>query len=111
MSWLPYEKRLRIYNRDGFRCRYCRCTVFEDKSVYVSPRAATLDHVLARSEGGDNSMRNLVTSCRSCNMLKGNGKFPNDRRPDPMAHVTTRDQVSEPERVRALARAIVAAEG
>jgi len=27
----------------------------------------TLDHLLARSAGGDNDARNLVTACKSCN--------------------------------------------
>ena len=56
-------KRLRIYMRDKFRCQYCG-----DKK-----RAGelTLDHILPRSRGGDNSPVNIVTACVACNNRKG----------------------------------------
>jgi 5-methylcytosine-specific restriction endonuclease McrA len=56
-------KRLRIYMRDKFRCQYCG-----DKK-----RAGelTLDHILPRSRGGDNSPVNVVTACMACNNRKG----------------------------------------
>lgn len=56
-------KRLRIYLRDKFRCQYCG----EKK------RAAelTLDHILPRSRGGDNSPLNVVAACLPCNNRKG----------------------------------------
>ena len=57
-------KRLRIFMRDKFRCQYCG-----DKK-----RAGelTLDHILPRSRGGDNSPVNVVTACVACNNRKGN---------------------------------------
>ena len=56
-------KRLRIFMRDKFRCQYCG-----DKK-----RAGelTLDHILPRSRGGDNSPVNVVTACVACNNRKG----------------------------------------
>ncbi len=48
-------KRLRIYMRDKFRCQYCG----EKKGV----AELTLDHILPRSRGGDNSPVNIVTAC------------------------------------------------
>ena len=55
-------KRLRIYMRDKFRCQYCG----EKKPV----GQLTLDHILPRSRGGDNSPVNIVTACVPCNNRK-----------------------------------------
>lgn len=56
-------RRLRIYMRDKFRCQYCGA-----KKVVAE---LTLDHILPRSRGGDNSPVNIVTACVSCNNRKG----------------------------------------
>ena len=56
-------KRLRIYMRDKFRCQYCG----EKKAA----AQLTLDHIMPRSRGGDNSPVNIVTACVSCNNRKG----------------------------------------
>jgi 5-methylcytosine-specific restriction endonuclease McrA len=55
-------KRLRIYMRDKFRCQYCG----EKKPA----SKLTLDHILPRSRGGDNSPVNIVTACVPCNNRK-----------------------------------------
>jgi 5-methylcytosine-specific restriction endonuclease McrA len=55
-------KRLRIYMRDKFRCQYCG-----DKKTAAE---LTLDHILPRSRGGDNSPVNIVTACLQCNNRK-----------------------------------------
>jgi 5-methylcytosine-specific restriction endonuclease McrA len=57
-------KRLRIYMRDKFRCQYCG----EKKAA----TALTLDHIMPRSRGGDNSPVNVVTACTACNNRKSN---------------------------------------
>ena len=64
-------KRLRIYMRDKFRCQYCG----EKKSA----AELTLDHILPRSRGGDNSPVNIVAACVACNNRKGN-RTPNEAR-------------------------------
>jgi len=56
-------KRLRIYMRDKYRCQYCG-----DKRPVGE---LTLDHILPRSRGGDNSPVNVVTACVACNNRKG----------------------------------------
>ena len=56
-------KRARIYMRDKFRCQYCG-----DKKPAGE---LTLDHILPRSRGGDNSPVNVVTACVACNNRKG----------------------------------------
>jgi 5-methylcytosine-specific restriction endonuclease McrA len=64
-------KRLRIYMRDKFRCQYCG----EKKN----PAELTLDHILPRSRGGDNSPLNVVTACIPCNNRKSN-RTPDEAR-------------------------------
>src|ERR1043165_3361834 len=56
-------KRLRIYMRDKFRWQYCG-----DKKTAAE---LTLDHILPRSRGGDNSPVNVVAACLACNNRKG----------------------------------------
>jgi 5-methylcytosine-specific restriction endonuclease McrA len=51
--------RSRIYRRDGHECAYCG-----------SNKQLTLDHIIPRSRGGDNSWTNLVTCCHKCNLHK-----------------------------------------
>lgn len=53
--------RKRIYRRDGFKCVYCGST-----------KDLTIDHVIPKSRGGNNDWLNLVSSCVSCNLKKGN---------------------------------------
>jgi 5-methylcytosine-specific restriction endonuclease McrA len=64
-------KRTRIYMRDKFRCQYC--------GVKKTPGDLTLDHILPRSRGGDNSPMNIVTACVACNNRKGN-RTPSEAR-------------------------------
>ena len=40
--------------------------------IMVSFQNSTLDHVLPKSKGGDNSKENTVLSCIPCNYKKGN---------------------------------------
>lgn len=56
--------RKNIYRRDNNTCQYCgRKLRTEDLN---------LDHVVPLSRGGKNSWENVVCSCISCNMRKGN---------------------------------------
>jgi 5-methylcytosine-specific restriction endonuclease McrA len=49
-----------VFARDHFRCQYCG-----------SDKHLTVDHVIPRSRGGDDSWENVVTSCAACNLKKG----------------------------------------
>jgi 5-methylcytosine-specific restriction endonuclease McrA len=55
-----------VLRRDGHRCAYCART------------ATTVDHVVPRSRGGQDSWLNLVACCIRCNGVKG------DRTPEEM---------------------------
>ena len=49
-----------IYKRDKNSCQYCGATT-----------KLTIDHVIPRSKGGEDSWDNLVVACSSCNVKKG----------------------------------------
>ncbi|MBU3684355.1 MAG: HNH endonuclease [Phycisphaerales bacterium] len=72
---LPREpvklNRRNIYARDQNRCQYC--------GKHFSTKELTLDHVVPRVQGGDNSWTNLVCACVRCNARKG-GRTPNQAR-------------------------------
>jgi 5-methylcytosine-specific restriction endonuclease McrA len=48
-----------VLRRDAHRCAYC------------AKPAATIDHVIPRSRGGQDSWENLVACCLRCNNIKG----------------------------------------
>lgn len=76
-KWIRKEKRLAIYERDGWRCVWCRCDVIDGASMQKgfeynpngvrASELATLDHFLGRARGGSNDAANLLTCCASCN--------------------------------------------
>jgi 5-methylcytosine-specific restriction endonuclease McrA len=49
-----------VLRRDNFLCQYCGTS-----------RNLTLDHLLPRSRGGENTWLNIVTACSKCNSRKG----------------------------------------
>ena len=51
--------RLNIYARDANQCQYC--------GKAFSTKELTLDHVVPRVQGGENSWTNLVCACVRCN--------------------------------------------
>ena len=56
------ENRLKIFERDLYKCQHCQ--------KQLTRFTTTLDHIVPVSRGGDNSLNNLITSCRECNSLK-----------------------------------------
>lgn len=62
-------RRLAIYERDEWRCQLCGDPVDPNLPVQHA-RAATLDHIIPRSRGGDHSEENLQLAHRSCNSSK-----------------------------------------
>ena len=56
--------RLAVLTRDLWTCTYCGCE--------LHGAAATVDHVVARANGGSEyDPANLVACCRRCNSRKG----------------------------------------
>lgn len=66
---LPHWLRIRVFDRDQYRCRYCGGPVY---IMAKDPRShATVDHVIPRDKGGLSTYANLVTACETCNHRKG----------------------------------------
>lgn len=71
VGWKAYEipradtdyRRVAIFERDDYRCRYCGKT------------AEHIDHVVPRCQGGTGEPGNLVAACAHCNLSKG-GRTP-----------------------------------
>ncbi|WP_437582411.1 HNH endonuclease [Paramicrobacterium sp. CJ85] len=62
---VPYSRRIPVsrrgvLKRDLHTCGYCGAS------------ATTIDHVIPRSRGGEDSWENLVACCLRCNSTKGN---------------------------------------
>ena len=60
----PITKKVRfeVFKRDSFKCQYCGRSA-PDVILEV-------DHIVPVAEGGDNTLFNLITSCRDCNRGK-----------------------------------------
>ena len=72
----PPRQRLRfsrrsVLVRDGHCCQYCG-------NHYPSTQLS-LDHVIPRSRGGENTWENIVCACLGCNVKKG-GRTPQEAR-------------------------------
>ena len=66
-----------IFARDGYRCVFC--------GEVFPAEALTVDHLQARSRGGDRSGGNLVTACKACNTLKGHRRLAEFLAAEPVA--------------------------
>lgn len=68
---IPYKKiilsRKNILRRDGHRCQYCG----------RGDASLTVDHIVPRVRGGEDTWENLVTACVQCNNRKGS-RTPDD---------------------------------
>lgn len=69
----PLSKTLRfeVFKRDKFTCQYCG-RMAPDVILEV-------DHINPVSEGGENELLNLITSCRDCNRGKGKRKLSDSK--------------------------------
>ncbi|WP_261456200.1 HNH endonuclease [Serratia marcescens] len=56
-------KKSKVLAKTGGRCTYC--------GVLLSSESLTIDHVISKRMGGDNSVSNLLACCRPCNAAKG----------------------------------------
>lgn len=68
-KWITRKRRLAIYARDAWRCVWC-CAGVVLPTGGTGDGTATLDHVVPREHGGDNTTPNLVTCCMRCNRLR-----------------------------------------
>jgi 5-methylcytosine-specific restriction endonuclease McrA len=66
--------RLRVLERDEYRCHYCGREVRDDLPLDDDAKA-NIDHVIPWPEGRTR-VDNLVTACVPCNRAKGNRPLP-----------------------------------
>ncbi len=59
---IRYKRRKALKRRDGDRCNRC--------GFFGGDVRLTLDHIIPRSRGGNNSLHNLQLLCHFCNTLK-----------------------------------------
>jgi 5-methylcytosine-specific restriction endonuclease McrA len=57
---IPNSLRTAVFERDAYRCKHC------DSHIDL-----TADHIVPESKGGETTLENLQTLCRSCNCKKG----------------------------------------
>lgn len=67
-KWVK-RTRLELVMRQGNRCYWCKqyMTIGEGGTIPPRPTDATLDHVIARADGGSKKVTNLVAACAKCN--------------------------------------------
>lgn len=61
--------RFEVFKRDNFTCQYC--------GRKAPDIILEVDHIKPSSKGGDNSIFNLITSCKDCNRGKRNTELTN----------------------------------
>ena len=88
--------RKNIVWRDSNQCQYC--------ANYFPSDKLTMDHVLPKSRGGQNTWENLVAACTKCNQKKGSrttkesGMHPLRKPVRPKANILrtlSKNQISE----------------
>lgn len=57
-----------LFARDGYTCQYCG----RHQRELSHREGLNRDHVIPRSQGGENTWENCVTSCSTCNSRKDN---------------------------------------
>tara|TARA_R110002051_G_scaffold296742_2_gene362922 strand:- start:1316 stop:1708 length:393 start_codon:yes stop_codon:yes gene_type:complete len=68
---IPSSMRFEIFKRDGFRCGYCGFKPQKRGARDWGENYLQLDHVKPWSQGGADTLDNLVTACLECNAGKG----------------------------------------
>jgi 5-methylcytosine-specific restriction endonuclease McrA len=62
--------RVKVFERDGWRCQLCRKAVNRNLS-YPNPMSASLDHIVPISLGGSHLYLNVQCAHLRCNLAKG----------------------------------------
>jgi 5-methylcytosine-specific restriction endonuclease McrA len=73
-SPVTVQEGLKILERDDYRCQYCG---LDGRASFENALAMQVDFVVPRARKGKKDPRNLVASCRACNMIKGTRVYTN----------------------------------
>ena len=103
-EWCRKDLRLAVYLRDSFRCVYCVADLHG-----ADPRDITLDHVVAKVDGGSNDSKNLVTACKHCNSSRADQPVSRFASPEARKQIK-RNTARKIDRYRKLAKAILSGE-
>ena len=73
---LTFAERKAVFERDGYHCTKCgvKVVIFRlhaMKRRFDTVRHGAVDHIVARSRGGQNNPENLQLLCWGCNSSKG----------------------------------------
>lgn len=60
--------RTRCAESQRWRCCYCNCVMSTNRNA---KDCATLEHIVPRSKGGEDTYDNCVAACKRCNNLRG----------------------------------------
>lgn len=63
---------LSVFQRDGWRCRFCGIDTPESLRGTHEHNAPELDHIVPLARGGQHSYDNTQCLCRACNGFKSN---------------------------------------
>jgi 5-methylcytosine-specific restriction endonuclease McrA len=69
---LTSEEGRQVLERDRYRCQYCG---LDGMSNFENSLVMSVDFVLPRARKGKKDSNNLVSACRSCNLIKGRKVF------------------------------------
>lgn len=64
-KWLLF-----YFEHQDRKCAYCRVPLVIGKVPNLEDRQATIDHILPRSRGGEDTPNNTLAACQFCNALK-----------------------------------------
>jgi 5-methylcytosine-specific restriction endonuclease McrA len=74
-NWSGRQKRRRIFERDGWRCRTCGKSVTDQVGARDANRAVA-GHIVAAARGGGWTDENIATLCYPCNVADGVERIP-----------------------------------
>ena len=68
VKYEPVNK-IKVFERDEYKCYLCGIDVVISEKY--RPDQATIDHVIAMTNGGEHTYSNVKTCCHACNSYKG----------------------------------------
>lgn len=70
-GWLTTSKKKNVIDRDNWVCQLCGKKI-DPQFIDPHPKAATVDHIVPKSQGGTHYADNLQAAHYGCNQAKQN---------------------------------------